>query len=228
MSDQTLDDWDEWFASQRTKLETAYLAGVYPWQQSGVGLHTPHTAHDWEVLRRPIADCVTTSGTFLDIGCANGYLLECLLCWTSERGLSLTPYGLDFSAQLLSLARRRLRQYAGHFFLGNAWDWSPPQQFDFVSASLDYVPYELRQAFARQLLERYVQDGGCLLLGEYLGRSTGMPELRIDEELEAWGFPLEMVKSSRLEHDPMRQTRVAVTRCFPHLVGIGHPSSAMS
>jgi len=209
MRDRTVDDW---FASQKAQLETAYLTGVEPWQQSGVGLHTPHTARDWEVLRRPIADCVTTSGTFLDIGCANGYLLECLLLWTGERGFSLTPYGLDFSTQLLSLARQRLPQHADHFFLGNAWDWSPPQPFDYVNASLDYVPSELRQSFAQRLLERYVPYGGYLLLAEYLGRSTGIPKLRIDEELEAWGFELEIVHSSQLEHDPVRQTRVAVIR----------------
>jgi SAM-dependent methyltransferase len=201
---------DAWFDSQRNLLETAYLTGVDPWQQSGVGLHTSHTAHDWEVLRRPIAECITTSGTFLDIGCANGYLLECLLRWTSVRSLSISPYGLDFSPQLLSLARQRLPRYTDHFFLGNAWDWSPPQQFYYVNASLDYVPNALRQDFARRLLERYVQDGGRLLLGEYLGRPTGMPNHRIDEELTQWGFALEMVQSSRLEHDPMRQTRVAV------------------
>jgi SAM-dependent methyltransferase len=209
MNDQTL---DEWFDVQRIRFETAYLAGIEPWQQSGVGLHTPHSAHDFEVVRRPIAECVTTSGTFLDVGCANGYLLECLLRWTSERELSLTPYGLDFSPQLLSLAGQRLPQHAGNFFLGNAWDWSPPRTFAYVNASLDYVPGQLRQAFAWRLLQHYVQDGGCLLLGEYLGRSTGMPDLRIDEELTQWGFPLESVQSSHLEHDPVRQTRVAVIR----------------
>jgi hypothetical protein len=180
MNDQQL---HAWFDSQRSLLKTAYLAGVDPWQQSGVGLHTPHTAQDWEVLR-----------------------------WTSERGLSITPYGLDFSPQLLSLAGQRLPQYADHFFLGNAWDWSPPQPFDYVNASLDYVPSELRQAFAERLLERYVEDGGRLLLCEYLGRSTGMPNPRIDEELTQWGYPLEMVQSSWLEHDPVRQTQVTVIR----------------
>jgi hypothetical protein len=76
MEDQAL---SRWFEERKTLLETAYLTGTQPWQQSGVGLHTPHNAYDWEVLRRPIADCLATSGTFLDIGCANGYLLECLL-----------------------------------------------------------------------------------------------------------------------------------------------------
>lgn len=88
----------QWFEARKMTLETAYLAGTQPWQQSGVGLHTPHSAQDWEVLRRPVAECLTTSGALLDIGCANGYLLECLLRWTEERGLLIIPYGLDFSA----------------------------------------------------------------------------------------------------------------------------------
>jgi SAM-dependent methyltransferase len=201
-----------WFAANKNTLENAYLAGTQPWQQSGVGLHTPRSAQDWEVLRRPIADCLTSSGTFLDIGCANGYLLECVLRWTQERGLRITPYGLDFSEKLAVLARQRLPQYADHIFIGNAWDWQPPQTFDYVNSHLDYVPDDLREAFVHRLLERYVQPGGHLLIAEYLGRSTGMPEIRIDEELRQWGFSIEMVKSSHLEHDPQAQTRVAVIR----------------
>lgn len=202
----------QWFATQKHVLETAYLAGTHPWQQSGVGLHTPHNARDWEVLRRPIADCLTGSGTFLDIGCANGYLLECLLRWTQERGLLITPYGLDFSEKLVALAQKRLPRYTNHIFLGNAWDWSPPQTFDSVNTTLDYVPAALREALVHRLLERYVQPGGCLLVAEYLGRNTGMPRVRIDEQLRQWGFSVEMVKGSHLEHDAVRQTRVAVVR----------------
>jgi SAM-dependent methyltransferase len=97
-----------WFANNKTILETAYLSGIHPWQQSGVGLRTPRNAYDWEILRRPIADCLSHDGTFLDIGCANGYLLECILRWTQERGLHITPYGLDISEKLAELARERL------------------------------------------------------------------------------------------------------------------------
>jgi SAM-dependent methyltransferase len=202
----------QWFAARKHLLETAYLAGTRLWQQSGVGLHTPHTAEDWEVLRRPIADCVSASGTFLDIGCANGYMLECLVRWTRERGLVLTPYGLDFSAELVALARKRLPDYASHLFVGNAWDWMPPHAFDCVNTTLDYVPSELREAFVHRLMDHCVQPGGCLLVAEYLGRTTGVPEIRIDEQLRQWGFPIEAVTSSHLNHDGRRQTRVAVIR----------------
>ena len=209
MNDEEL---KRWFGANKELLETAYLAGTHPWQQSGVGLHTPHSAYDWEVLRRPIADCLTGSGTFLDIGCANGYLLECVLRWTRERGLRIDPYGLDFSAKLADLARKRLPQYADHIFVDNAWDWSPLRAFDAVNTTLDYVPGELQEAFVRRLLARFVQPGGLLLVAEYLGRSTGIPEMRIDEKLRRWSFSLERITSSALEHDPVRQTRIAVVR----------------
>jgi hypothetical protein len=64
-----------WFRSVRVLLEDSYTAAEEPWQQSGVGLGGGRSAEYWEAIRRPIAECVGRSGTFLDIGCANGYLL---------------------------------------------------------------------------------------------------------------------------------------------------------
>ncbi len=49
--------------------------------------------------------------TILDIGCANGYLLESLVKWTSDRGLAVTPYGIESSEKLIAVARERLPQY---------------------------------------------------------------------------------------------------------------------
>jgi SAM-dependent methyltransferase len=209
MNDEELIRWIE---TNKTLLETAYLAGTHPWQQSGVGLRTPRSAQDWAVLRRPIADCLTSSGTFLDLGCANGYLLECILHWVQERGLQITPYGLDLSEKLVELARQRLPRYSQHLFVGNAWDWLPLQTFDYVNSTLYYVPDALREAFVHRLLQCYVRPGGCLLVAEYLGRNTGIPVIRVDEELNQWGFSIEIVKSSHLEQDALAQTRVVVIR----------------
>ncbi len=209
MNDEEL---ERWFATNKDILERAYLAGTQPWQQSGVGLHTPHSARDWEVLRRPIADCLTSSGTLLDIGCANGYLLECILRWTQERGLRIIPYGLDFSQKLVALARQRLAQYAEHIYVGNAWNWSPPCTFDYVNTTLYYIPDELGEAFVHRLLALYVQPGGRLLVAEYAGRSTSAPEISIDQKLRQWGFSAEMVRASHLEQDVLAQTRVAVIK----------------
>ncbi|GCE04851.1 class I SAM-dependent methyltransferase [Dictyobacter aurantiacus] len=209
MDDKELEGW---FAANKALLETAYIAGKQPWQQSGVGLRTPRDNDYWETLRRPVADCITKDGSFLDIGCANGYLLECVLRWTSERGLLINPFGLDFSEKLIDLARARLPQYTEQLFLGNAWNWLPPRQFDVVHALLEYVPEELQEAFVQRLLERYVQPTGCLLVAEYSGRHTDMPEKRIDGRIKQWGLPVEMVRSSYFEPEPTCQTHVAVIR----------------
>ena len=46
----------------------------------------------WFKHRSFIADAIDQGGTFLDIGCANGFLLLCLKEWTK---VNLIPYGID-------------------------------------------------------------------------------------------------------------------------------------
>jgi 2-polyprenyl-3-methyl-5-hydroxy-6-metoxy-1,4-benzoquinol methylase len=110
-------DLQRWFENTLDVLETAYLSHVEPWRQSGMS----GPEERWASLRKPVADCIDRDGAFLDIGCANGYLLECVLRWTAERGLRIDPYGLDISHRLVDLARQRLPQYAGNFFVNNAF-----------------------------------------------------------------------------------------------------------
>lgn len=198
----------QWFDANKTLLETAYLTGQYPWQQSGVGLHSHRTAADWETLRRPISDCIDRSGSFLDIGCANGYLLECLLLWVSERNLVIDPYGLDLSEKLTEVAKERLPHFAHHLYVGNAWTWIPPRTFDYVRTELVYVPKELHQQFVSLLLKGYLNPHGRLLVAEYRGRQQTEPAITIDSYLVGMGFAVKDVKVGVL--DGMVQTRVAV------------------
>ncbi len=189
-------------------LETAYIAGKQPWQQSGLGLHSNRSAEQWEVLRKPVADCMDRSGTFLDIGCANGYLLDCVMRWAGEREIEITPYGLDLSAKLVALARQRLPDYANQMYVGNAWDWAPPQTFDYVRTELVYVPDELHRAYLTRLLDKFLSPGGKLLVAEYRSRTNTAPALSIDTDLEQLGFA---VQATRIGSDGGReQTRVAV------------------
>ncbi|HUY75365.1 MAG TPA: class I SAM-dependent methyltransferase [Ktedonobacterales bacterium] len=197
-----------WFAANQALLETAYLAGTEPWQQSGFGLHSQRDAAQWAALRRPIADAVTRSGSFLDIGCANGYLLECVMGWLAERGLTITPYGLDFADGLIALARQRQPHYADQLFVGNAWDWSPPRRFDYARVSLEYVPDDLRAAFIARLLRDYLVSDGRLLVAEYRSRDNTAPALTIDADLRTLGFAIEATTHSYL--DGVEFTRVAV------------------
>ncbi len=123
----------EWFDEIRDRLQRAYVAAQTPWQQSGKG----GEFEEWVRLHIPISQCVTRSGTFLDIGCANGFLLEYLLNWTNMKGLDLFPYGLDYSPELVEMAQKRLPAFKDCFFLGNAWDWQPPRRFTYVTSVRD-------------------------------------------------------------------------------------------
>src|SRR5439155_247963 len=92
---------DAWFAGMAEIFETAYLEGKNPRAQSGFG----GNAARWEAARRPIADVIDRAGSFLDVGCASGHLLESVVRWSAHR---VEPYGLELSPGLAELARRRL------------------------------------------------------------------------------------------------------------------------
>lgn len=202
------DALNRWFATHKAWMETTYLAAEQPWQQSGFGAHGLRSAQQWEALRRPVAECVTASGSFLDIGCANGYLLEGLLRWTGERGIALDPFGLDFSERLVALARRRLPLYAHQLFSGNAWEWTPARPFDYVRTELVYVPDELQADYVERLLGLFLRPGGKLLATEYRARDDIAPALTLDSALRKQGFPVECVVSGCWEG--IERTRIAV------------------
>jgi 2-polyprenyl-3-methyl-5-hydroxy-6-metoxy-1,4-benzoquinol methylase len=90
------------FLQHLTKLQAAYLQEVDPIRQSGFSGGTER----WRAERSPILGAVTASGSLLDVGCANGYLLECLMQWGSETGVALTPFGIDCSEGLIALGGR--------------------------------------------------------------------------------------------------------------------------
>jgi hypothetical protein len=166
-----VDDMEQWFAHNREVLETAYLAGVEPWEQSGQS----GPFERWMALRKPIADCINGDGTLLDIGCANGYLLECCLAWTAERGIQIEPFGVDLSAQLISLAQERLPAYRDHFWAANAFTWKPPRHFTFVRTELYYAPAEHERSYILHLLTHYLEPNGRLLIANY-GEGSPHPE----------------------------------------------------
>ena len=182
---------EEWFEQNRQTLESAYLAAEEPWRQSGFS----GPEDRWNRLRKPIAECVDRAGTFLDIGCANGYLLECVVRWCAERGVEVVPYGLDLSRKLVDLAALRLPQFASHLFVGNAWTWVPPRQFDFVRTELVYVPEALRREYVDRLLRLFVKPGGKLLVAEYRSRSEAGAQPWLTDELGRWGVDVERARS---------------------------------
>ena len=124
-------------------IEPAYLAAETPQGQSG----RSGDAAGWEHARRLLLDAVPDGSDVLDIGCANGLLMESLVAWAAEDGQALEPYGVEISARLADLARARLPHWADRIWTGNAMTWVPPRRFDVVRTGLDYVPPRRRADF---------------------------------------------------------------------------------
>jgi SAM-dependent methyltransferase len=172
------------FLDRLSALEALYVRETDPVRQSGFG----GGYERWRTERELILDAVPDSGDFLDVGCANGYLLECLVQWGHTRQIRLTPYGVDYSAALIALAKQRLPLYASHFWVANAWEWAAPRKFRYVYSVYDCVPTELLPEYIRRLLRRSVEPGGTLIIGAYGSYSKQQAARDIAQDIAAAGF----------------------------------------
>lgn len=152
-----------WHDRIRSLIEASYLSAQTPQGQSG---HSGD-AQRWEYARRGVLAAIDRPGDFLDIGCANGLLMESVARWSAEDGVPLEPYGVDISAALVDLARRRCPQWADRFWVGNAREVDPGRRFDFVRTGLDYVPARTIGAYVARLLRDLVAPGGRLIVGMF-------------------------------------------------------------
>jgi SAM-dependent methyltransferase len=200
----TTTEYDDWFDHVRQGLESAYLATTEPWRQSGFS----GPLERWNACRRPIADALDRDGTFLDIGCANGFLLESVVSWTAARGLRIEPFGLDFSEKLVALAAGRLPTLAERLFVGNAFVWTPPRRFDYVRTELCYVPEAIRWPYVRRLQKEFLTPGGRLLVAEYRSRQDSQAGPWVEDRLREAGLPVAKTTSGFWEGREL--TRIAV------------------
>jgi hypothetical protein len=151
-------DETTWHAQMEEMLADAYLSSDDPRAQSGKG----GDEVDWRWSRELLLDALPSGGSVLDVGCANGYLMESLRRWGAERGVPIEPYGLEISWRLATLARRRLPDWADRIWIGNVLDWSPPRRFDLVHLSLDQAPPGRRRELVERALAYLVAPGGRL------------------------------------------------------------------
>lgn len=196
----------KWFDSLKDELEESYIRHNEPWKQSGFLI----SKDAWVKCRKPIADCIEESGTFLDIGCANGYLLECILKWIGEKGIKIIPYGLDLSRRLIDLAKKRLPQYKANLYIGNGWNWASPIQFDYVRTEAVYVPECLQKSYIERIINLYLKERGKLLVAEYRSRKDDPKKPWVDKTLKDWGF--KVTKEVSGFYDNKELTRVVVLR----------------
>jgi hypothetical protein len=170
--------------------ERTYLAGTNPRQQSGFG----RDERDWERFRRPIVAPIERDGAFLDIGCANGLLMESVVKWAGEDGHCVEPYGLDISEKLAQLAQQRLPRWRDRIFVGNALVWTPPARYDFVRTEMVYVPDNRRREYLERLLSQVVAPEGRLIVCSYgSSRPEGPRAEPLVEEIRGWGLVVQGV-----------------------------------
>jgi SAM-dependent methyltransferase len=172
------------FAARLDELERSYLAETDPIRGSGFG----GGAERWRSEREPILDGVRASGDILDVGCANGHLLCCLVKWGAERGLVLTPHGVDRAAGLVERARALLPSHAANMHVADAWTWMPPRTYDHVYALHDCVPLDYLGEYVERLLDRAVAPGGRLIVGAYGSRSRGLEPFDVTAFLRSRGY----------------------------------------
>lgn len=178
---------ERYFVEEQELHETKYLTGSNARQQSGFG----RDEGDWDRFRRPVVAPIKTDGTFLDIGCANGLLMESIVGWAREGGHVIEPYGLDISEKLAELARRRLPLWRDRIYVGNALFWEPPRRFDFVRTEMVYVPPTLRREYIDRLLAQFIEPGGRLIVCSYgSSRPEGTRADLLVDELRDWGLPI--------------------------------------
>jgi len=164
------------FLDRLAQLEMLYMLKDDPLMRSGFA----GGAERWRREREPILDAVNEDGAILDIGCANGMLLTSLLEWARERGLQLTPHGLDAGAHLVAEARKRLPGFADNIHLGNAWTWHAPRRYRYVYMVWDCVPVYFLGGLIKRALAEFVAPGGRLIIGTYGSRSRARPPFDLE------------------------------------------------
>jgi SAM-dependent methyltransferase len=94
------------------------------------------------------------SGKAIDIGCgSSGRIIDLML----EQGF--TVEGLDFSTEMLNLARKRHQNVIFHH--ANVCEWAFSQKYDFISAwdSIWHIPLEQQESVLQKLCEALSPDG---------------------------------------------------------------------
>lgn len=174
---------EQWYQMRRDATAELYLSREDPRGQSGHG----GDADRWRYTRvHMIIEALHKDGTFIDVGCANGHLIECLHNWVQGTGMEIEFYGLDFSEKIVKFARKRLPAFKKRLFVGNAVTWKPEKKFDYVHAhEISYAPRDREKEFLEHLLVDYLNPGGRLIIGPWAVHRDGR---ELEENLAEWGY----------------------------------------
>ena len=176
---------DEWYEINKEYFTTLYLSQDNPRAQSGHGGDEYH----YLFSHLQIIDAINKNGTFCDIGCANGHLMEMVYKWAGGIGFDLRMFGIDISERLVEFAQGRLPQWHNNFFIGNAHKWKPEQKFDYIHTRGELLenvgPKKIdnRKIF-EHYMENYLALGGRYIIGPYWYENDDF----VLKNLLKWGY----------------------------------------
>jgi hypothetical protein len=111
-------------------------------------------------------------GTWLDVGCANGFLMATLPAWCAERDVTIDAYGLELLPRVADVGRALHPEMADRIWTGSVMRWSPPRRFTYVTALEDQVPPRRLGDLVKRLLGQFIEPHGRLIISAYTDPHT--------------------------------------------------------
>lgn len=123
----------------------------------------------WEIARKFISDIVTSNGTILDIGCANGFLLKSLQSWT---GHDLIPFGVDILEKNIINAKNLFPDHQNNFVTLSYEDFTSnyPKSFPEVFGYICWSFWDDSHLITKNEIDfllSHIEDGGKLIITFY-------------------------------------------------------------
>jgi SAM-dependent methyltransferase len=125
----------------------------------------------WKAARYFVTEAIHKDGTFLDVGCANGFLMKCLLSWSNN---SITPYGVDNRAEVIEKAKLLFPEITNNFVhldgdnLKDLETKKMPLSYDFVYRN--YWKLDTDEKYTKEqilTLLDHTKEGGRSIIGMY-------------------------------------------------------------
>ena len=180
------------FLRRLQAMELSYVTQDTPLRQCGFSGNELR----WKEQRSPIIQAIEGDGDLLNLGCANGYLLESLVHWAQLKDVFITPHGVDAGTKLIAFARARHNVVRTNFHVGNVWDWAPPRKYRYVYTSTELVHQEYLPQYLARVKHTMVEVGGRLIVGSYGSRRRNLPPIDLKEIFDAIGWKITGMSSA--------------------------------